>query len=218
MMMNPDVDGSVLAFRHPFTSIVAGPTKVGKTEWVIRLVKHANKVILPPPEQVIWCYNEWQDRYNALLEYRIVKLVQGVPEKAQLKQDSKPKLLILDDMMDTMKDNKQLTELFIKGCHHWNISCIHICQSLFFGGLRTLRINAHYIILMKSPADKLQISMLARQMFPGKTSQFMEVYSEATSVQYGYLVVDCSPETPETYRLRSQIFPDDSHAILWVIN
>jgi hypothetical protein len=71
---------------------------------------------------------------------------------------------------------------------------------------------------MKSPSDKLQISMLARQMFPGKTSQFMEVYGEATSVKYGYLVVDCSPETAEIYRLRSQIFPDDSHAILWVIH
>jgi hypothetical protein len=216
-MDSTDTDDSILTFKHPFTCIVAGPTKVGKTEWVMRLVNNVQEMITPEIKQVIWCYSEWQERYK-MLSVPIVRLVSGLPSKEALTQDFEPKLLILDDMMDTMKDNKQLTELFIKGCHHWNISCIHICQSLFFGGLRTLRINAHYLVLMKSPADKLQISMLARQMFPGRTSKFLDVYEEATSAQYGYLLVDCSPETDDRFRLRTQIFPDDSYAILWSIN
>jgi len=176
------VDQSIISFKHPFTCIVAGPTKVGKTEFVMKLVKYSPQLIQPSIQKIFWCYSEWQEKYRELMKNPIVNLVSGIPDKETLKQnENEAKLLILDDMMDTLKDNKQLTELFIKGCHHWNISCIHICQSLFFGGLRTLRINAHYIVLMKSPADKLQISVLARQMYPGLTSQFMSVYDEATA-------------------------------------
>ena len=213
-----DVNDTILQFQHPFTCIVAGPTKVGKTEWVMKLVNFTEQLISPAIGQVIWCYSEWQAKYNTLRKSGNVKFVQGLPDKETLKKEGPPKLLILDDMMDTLKDNKQLTELFIKGCHHWNVSCIHICQSLFYAGLRTLRINAHYIVLMKSPSDKLQISMLARQMFPGLSSEFMQIYQEATAVRYGYLLIDCSAESEDKYRLRTQIFSNDEYAIFWILN
>lgn len=43
-------DDSIIKFKHPFTCIVAGPTKVGKTEWVLKLVQYADILIVPPPE------------------------------------------------------------------------------------------------------------------------------------------------------------------------
>jgi Poxvirus A32 protein len=220
-----EYDDAILQLKHPFTCIVAGPTKVGKTEWVLKLVDNASKLIDPAPARIIWCYTEWQSKYSRLLTNPNVILAHGLPTKETLKgkdekcaESNPPTLLVLDDMMDTMKGDKQLTELFIKGCHHWNISCIHICQSLFFTGLRTLRINAHYLVLMKSPSDKLQIATLARQMYPGQSKSFLDVYKDATSTQYGYLIVDCSPEMDDKLRLRSHIFPDEGHATFWVIS
>jgi len=198
----------VKMLSHPFTAIVAGPTKVGKTEWTKKLVCNASEMIEPPPQKIIWCYTEWQPGYAELNNK--VEFIEGLPSFDDLKQSKDiPKLLILDDFMDTLQKDNRLTELFTRGAHHWNVSCIHICQALFFKGLRTARINAHYLTLMKSPSDKLQISNLAKQMYPGKTKYFMEAYQDAVSSPFGYLFVDCSPHTEEEYRLRTSIFPGE---------
>lgn len=202
----------MMLLQHPFTAIVVGPTKVGKTEWTKKLVAHAHSLINPPPDEIIWCYTEWQPGYASLnnkVEFR-----DCLPSFADLKSSSqKRKLLILDDFMDTMKNDDRVTQLFTRGAHHWNVSCVHICQALFFGGLRTARINTHYLVLMKSPADKLQICNLAKQMYPGKTKYFMEAYQDAITAPFGYLFVDSSPSTPEEFRLRTSIFPGETQYV-----
>ena len=203
----------MILFEHPFTCIVAGPTKVGKTEWVKRLVSLKEKLIVPVPIKVIWCYTEWQPAYQNLdgIEWH-----EGVPEISKLQQDKdQPKMLVLDDLMDTLKKDTRLTQLFIKGAHHWNISIIHICQALFYEGLRTARLNAHYLVLMKSPSDKLQISNLAKQVYPGQTKFFMDAYNDATSQRFGYLVVNLNPTTDDDKRLLSDIF-DTSYCTVYI--
>ncbi len=45
--------------------------------------------------------------------------------------------------------------------------------------------HAHYIVLFNSPRDKQQVSMLDRQVNPGKVQQFMAAYEEATSCPHG---------------------------------
>ena len=191
-------------FEHPFTCIVAGPTKVGKTECVKRFILLKESLMFPTPVKVIWCYTEWQSAYEDLVG---VEWCEGVPDLAQLKEDkSQPKLLVLDDLMDTLKKDSRLTQLFIKGAHHWNVSIIHICQALFFEGLRTARLNAHYLVLMKSPSDKLPIANLAKQVYPGQTKFFMEAYNDATSQRFGYLILNLSPTAEDNKRLLTNIF------------
>ncbi len=91
-----------------------------------------------------------------------VVMIEGLPDMVQLKKSiAKPKLLILDDLMQEMKSDKKLVQLFTKGPHHWNLSVLHIVQNLFFDGLRTSRVNAQYLVLMKNPSDQLQASNLA---------------------------------------------------------
>ena len=50
---------------------------------------------------------------------------------------------------------------------------------------------------------------LARQMYPGRGKFVQEAFKDATSVPYGYLLVDLKQDTPEDMRLRTAIFPDD---------
>jgi hypothetical protein len=47
--------------------------------------------------------------------------------------------------------------------------------------MRNIDLNAHYIALFKSPRDKQQISMLARQVDPGRVQEFMRSYEDATN-------------------------------------
>lgn len=207
-------------WKHPFNCIVSAPTKSGKTELVKKLVIFSQQMINPAPQKIIWCYTEWQKAYTELntakrTQYEL-DFVQGFPDIETLKKNKNiPKLLILDDMMHEMKNDENLNQLFTKGSHHWNLSIIHIVQNVFYDGLRTSRINAQYIILMKNPGDRLQIQTLGRQIFPG-SKHFNEAFEDATSEPYGYLLIDLNQTTPDIIRLRTNIFPNDKHQLVYV--
>jgi hypothetical protein len=61
------------------------------------------------------------------------------------------------------------------------------------------------IVLFKSPRDKQQISMLAKQINPGKVQEFMRGYEDATSQPHGYLLLDLKRTTSEQDRLKTNI-------------
>lgn len=191
-----------LRFKAPFTACLAAGTKCGKTSWAVNFVKNAKYLITPPPEKIYWAYTEWQEVYNDLP----VTFIEGVPDVEIFKQDREtPKLLICDDLMTNYK-KEELSRLFCQGSHHWNLSILHIVQNLFYGNLRSARINSHYLILMKNPSDRLQLMTLARQIFPGKQKCLTEAYDDACSKQFGYLLLDLEPSTPDDMRLRTNIF------------
>ena len=166
-------------------------------------------MITPPPEKIYWAYGEWQDGYNNLPSDVI--MIEGAPDVQIFKDDKTTnKLLICDDLMQSFGKNKDdLCQLFCQGSHHWNLSIVHIVQNLFFNNLRNARINSHYLILMKNPSDRLQLLNLARQIFPGKQKCLTEAYDDACSIQFGYLLLDLEPSTPDYMRLRTNIFPSD---------
>jgi hypothetical protein len=195
-------------FKHPFTAIVAGPTKAGKTVWVKNLILNAECMISPVPVDIYYSYSEWQPMYQELV-HNGVHMVEGLPDMALLKANpEKPKFLVLDDLMQEMKNEKKLVQLFTRGSHHWNLSILHIVQNLFFEGLRTSRVNAQYLVLMKNPSDQLQTSTLAKQLYPGNSKFFFEAYQDACSGPFGYLLVDLCQDTEEHMRLRTNVFPD----------
>ena len=197
----------MVVFQHPFTAIISGPTKSGKTVWATNLINNAKTMIYPPPQEIYWCYGEWQPMYQDLVQ-KGVKMVEGIPDLTDLKLSQEPKLLVMDDLMQDMKSDQHLAKLFTRGSHHWNLSVLHIVQNLFYKGLRTSRVNGQYLILMKNPSDQLQASTLAKQIFPGKTKYFLESYHDAVQQPHGYLFIDLSQNTPDNYRLKTNIFPD----------
>lgn len=189
-----------LKFKHPFTCIVSGPTKSGKTTFVHELLKNVEKFINPVPEKIWWFYGE------DFVPLDKVIYLKGPPDLTLIKQHSpQPQLIIIDDLMHEMIGNN-ISSLFTRGCHHWNVSVIHIVQNLFFRGLRTSRVNAEYLVLMKNPSDRLQIQTIARQLFPSNTKYFLEAYKDATDRPFSYLLVDLTQSMPENLRLRSNIF------------
>ena len=205
------VDGSVLKLCKNFSMIVAGPSKAGKSVFVSKLVRFVHELVQEPPVEILWCYSEYQPAYLELAHLvPNLHLIEGLPNIEALKQDTKRhKLIIFDDMMDRFKKDPTLVTLFIKGCHHWNLSCIHIVQNLYFEGLRTARLNANYLVLFKNPSDQQQMAILARQMFPKQSYKFMEAFQDATSQPYTYLLVDLTQQCPNHLRLRTNIFPGE---------
>ena len=173
-----------------------------------------------PPTEILWYYSEYQPNYQALsVEVPNIKFIQGVPNVQDIKSSSStpPRLMVLDDLMTEMKSsNEKMTNLFSRGVHHWNISLISIVQNIFYGGLRTARINSHYIVLFKNPSDRLQVSTLARQLYPGNPKLFTEAFHDATSKPFSYLFVDLTQSCPDRFRLRANVLPDEGQTYVYV--
>ena len=62
--------------------------------------------------------------------------------------------------------------------------------------------------------DVSQVSILGRQLYPGKSKGFLQDYKDAlNSNKFGYFVVDMSPHAEDKYRLRFHIFPGEDPII-----
>lgn len=191
--------------RHPFTCIVAGPTGCGKSTLIKNIITYKSELINPVPERVVWFYGEWQPMYETLPD---VEFIEGVPNWKTL--DGKKKtLIIIDDLMN--ETDQAISNLFTKGSHHQDLSVLHLIQNVFDKNkhTRTISLNAHYLILFKNPRDASQITHLAKQMYPGHVHYLQEVFGDATSKAFGYLLIDLKQETPDHLRLRTNIMPNE---------
>lgn len=200
-------------FKHPFPALIAGPTCSGKTQFVKRLLASGEDMIDGAPQKIFWLYSIYQPAYDEMLTtIPNISFIEGLPSDLECMIDpSIRNLVVLDDLMQQLSDDSRITDLFTKGCHHRNMSVIFILQNIFHRGkqLRDMSLNSHYLVLFKSPRDSSQINHLARQMFPGHVKYMQESFHDATKRAYGYLLCDLKPETPEEFRLRTQIFPDE---------
>jgi hypothetical protein len=202
-------------FKHPSTILVAGPTGSGKTEFLVQLLDC--KGLDPFPERIIWIYSEWQNAYDRILNLNLrnakVQFVKDYDDSLYDSLDPKVRnLVVLDDQMENKEMHSSggsgLAKFFTQGSHHRNLTVIYIVQNLFHQSrvMRTVSLNSHYLALFKNPRDKQQIRNLAMQMHPSNTKFLVSAYEDATSVPYGYLVVDLRPETSEQLRIRSDVF------------
>src|SRR5579863_7200954 len=131
--------------RHPANVIVSGPSQSGKSWWIKKLLTTPN-LIVPKPKRILYYYSQWQPLFNTMPG---VEFIKGIPR--ELPDGTQPVLIILDDLLDLCAGNKDITNLFVRGTHHLNLTVILVCQNLFEKGLRTISLNTHYFIIMRSP-------------------------------------------------------------------
>ena len=200
-----------MKLQHPFTCIVSGPSGCGKSSLVKAIIHH--EVIEPRPDKILWLYAEDQPLYKTM---KNVEFIQGIPEDLETRfQRRHNNVLVLDDLMTQCHSDQRLTRLFSVGSHHKNLSIIFIIHNLFHYGkeMRTVSLNSHYIILFKNPRDRLQISTLARQMYPGQSQFLVEAFQDATQEAYGYLIIDLKPTTSDKLRIRTGMLPSDRQLV-----
>ena len=200
-----------MELQHPFTCMIAGPSGCGKTSLTKAIIQH--QLIEPKPNKILWLYAEDQPMYKSM---KGVEFIQGIPDDLETRFDAHyNNLLIIDDLMTRCQNDDRLTRLFSVGSHHRNLSIIFIVHNLFSQGkeMRTLSLNTHYIVLFKNPRDRLQISVLARQMYAHNARFLIEAYHDATQEAYGYLMMDLKPTTKDILRVRTGILPGDRQLV-----
>ena len=199
--------------KHPFSAMIAGPSGCGKTVFLRKVLEQATEMIDQPPICILWIHGISQPAHDKMMEtIPNIQFIEGLPTDLESIIDpSIPNLVVIDDLMSELANDKRLSNIFTKGCHHMNLSCVFIAQNLFCQGkeLRNVSLNAHYLIVFKSPRDSSQIIHLAKQIYPGNTKFMQEAFQDATAKPYGYLLCDLKPDTPDDFRLRTNLFPDE---------
>ena len=183
--------------------MLSGPTGCGKTVYVQKFLKYIDSVSNTHFDRIILYYGEWQSGYRDLgkdIEFR-----EGLPQSNDWVNDRKPKLIIIDGLMREFSSGGVIVNLFTKSSHHNNLSLIFIIQNIFqLGkGQRDISLNAQYFVIFRNLRDRAQIHHLARQVYPENPRFLEEVYWDATSQPYGYLLQDLKQDTPDNCRFRT---------------
>lgn len=204
--------------KTPFNCIVSGASKTGKTTFVYNLLTVKQSIFTKIPNKVLLFYKYPQEIYKQMLNLNLIdELIsiddgftyESVIEKVAPYKNRNGSVVIIDDAMtDITSDFEQI---FTNLSHHQNCSIIFLTQNLFYKDktYRTMSLNTHYFIIMKNARDKQQISVLAKQFCPGNSTYVIKAYEDATKYPYSYLVLDFTPDSPSSLRLRSRIFPHE---------
>ena len=70
--------------------------------------------------------------------------------------------------------------------------------------LRSISLNAHYIVAFNNPRDTLGLRTLAQQAFAEEVPFVWEDFEDATPQPFGYLMLDLHPRTAQRYREKGQ--------------
>ena len=117
-----------MAWIHPFTSVISGPTGSGNYVFVKRFVENMVYMMSPIPDLILWCYGEYQPLYEII---RGVEFRAGLPNWDTLDPEQR-NLIIIEDLID--ETDQRVASLFTKKSHHRNISVMYIVQNLFHKG------------------------------------------------------------------------------------
>ena len=206
---------SVLRFNSPCSIGVYGCQQSGKTTFVRRLLKNCNDMFTENISKILYCYTISQpileDMENTIENFMMKKGLPTEEDIENLTESGSHSILILDDLMNEVCNSSQAEQLFTIHCHHRNMNLIYLSQNIFYSGkkAKTISLQLHYLVLFRNPRDKLQVSNLARQLYPGKSKNFQSVYDDALNEPYSYLMIDISPHSNPKYQIRTCIFPTE---------
>lgn len=209
-----------ISFQPCSSMCISGETGSGKTRFVYRLLTHLDEMyVKEPPKRILYCYGIHQPLFDKIEQHiSNLKLHHGLPSNEtiqDLTSDRQHTLIVLDDLMHRVVQDVDMELLFTQGCHHRRLSVIFITQNIFPRGSksRTIALNTYYLVLMKNMRNASQISVLGRQLYPGRSKLLIDAYTDATKQAFGYLVVDTSPQGNDKYRLRTNIFPEEEPVV-----
>lgn len=196
-------------FKHPFTSIISGPTGSGKTTFLKNLLIYKNILIKPQPNKIILCYKEWQPAYDEFKNsISGIEFHDGILEMSSLNKNF-TNVIIFDDLMNECLSSESIMNLFTVGSHHKNTGVFFITHNIFSKGkfARDISLNAQYLIIFKNPRDPNQFNVLARQLFPTNSKFLIESFEEVCKRPHGYLLIDLNQGTETKNMIQTGILP-----------
>ena len=197
-----------LKLIHPFSLIISGPTSSGKSTLLFQILDNLQENTKGTIKKVIFIYGVYQEVYE---NYPSIYFTDDLNwMDPDVKDEST--IIILDDVMSSINNSKNIEELFTRRVQHKKVSVILTLQNLFYRGsvMKTLRDNTTYIALTRHLQDVAKLDAFARQLERKNSTYFRDAYDNAVSGKYGYLFIDNHPHSdlrdgPHKIRYRSLI-------------
>lgn len=199
----------MIQFLAPFTLNLAGPSRSGKSTFIINLINNLDTLVGGRTiKQVLWCFNNENSIPDVLKSNPIVKFHKNIP--SDLSKILPGTLLIFDDLMMS-SFSKEITEIFTILSHHNNISIILVLHNLFHQSKfsRNITLNTQYIVYFRNPRDLSSISHLTRQLLPSNSKNLQNLFNEVVSKPFSYIIIDLVQDTPEIFKYRTDIFSQE---------
>ena len=205
-----------LKFKHPFSMLLTGARRTGKTHFTKTLLRKATDFITPQIDKVFWFAPSRQnDLFDEMGSYEIgdsITFVKDLPSEDLIdfvheKAGVGRKLLVFDDLMEEASRRKDVKNLFTRGRHE-DLSVIFLAQNTFHQGghFREISLNTDYFVIFKNVRDGSTINYLANQM---NSRDFLpRAYKHATQDAYSHLLLDMRSDTDERLRVRAKVFDD----------
>ena len=156
-----------LPFKHPFSMILTGGRRSGKTYFTKTLLLRNERFITPAIDWIFWFSPTEQNVVFKELGQNLnnIEFVKGLPSEDLTDFVSKrygSKLIVLDDLMEQASKRSDVDDLFTCGRHE-NISVVFLVQNGFHQGkyFREISKNSEYIVWFKNPRDATAITKFA---------------------------------------------------------
>ena len=205
-------------FTHPSRWIIYGPSGAGKSSFVEKLMLNSQDLFGFTFDTILYCSGQSFPKIKTVNGVRIMQSDIITKEYINELNNLNNNLIIIDDNMYAAGNDIVISDLFTKKSHHKNVTIIILLQNLYPKSkyIRDISINSNYIVLMKNPREITQIRTLSHQIDGDKSDFILKAYKDATFEKpYSYLLLDLCQNTPETLKVRSNIFPDEKPQIVY---
>lgn len=214
-------------FHHPFSLVACGPTSSAKTRWIWKLI--ASDKVQPSPRQILhFCRHKNAAEAPAVqhviqtikIPVRVeegLKYKDGDEDRKEVVDELRNSLILIDDLADSPAESRFVCILFTVLRAHANVSVVLFTQNLFLRSkfMRSISLNAQFVVLFRSPRATLQLSMLGREVFADKsgdkhTGFLAQAWNAATKERvYSYLVIDMRVNVSDDFRVFTDIFSEE---------
>lgn len=211
-----------MRLNAPCTIGLFGFSGSGKSSYIKKLLENANAVFSLPVDKIIFAYNVWQDMY-AQMERNVerIQFYNGLPTRDLLLQWGEKYghlVLVLDDFMYEIIQDKAYSDLFSVLSHHLTVTILMTSQNLYAQGKyqRTISNNFHYLLIF-GLRDRRQLSILGQQLFNGKhkVRNFTDCYDALREKDpFTPLLIDLSPGSDRRAMVRYDILPSQETIVL----
>ena len=201
-----------------FKIFVGGPSRCGKTFFVVDFIQNLKSISKIPPTNIIYVYKVWQPKYDEIRKLITVFIQEqeDLLEKIKEHLSDQPSLIVFDDLINS-KSLKNIAQLFVVDGRHLSMSLIFLSQRLFVNDeyFRQISGNCDYFCVFKNPRKVNEVRELAKQLTPG-TLELLNIYALATKEPYSYLFINLTQECPDTLKYTSHLFDYDHYIQIYV--